>query len=98
MALSEQELPPLETEDDALERIETVIQAVADGRLSVKKAMTSVRATAIWYYLHRQDQERTRLTRAVRRAATELRGELADARDEDDEPWKRGGLEGDGRS
>lgn len=84
MAIDESELPPLKTEQDAVDRIETVIQAVADGRLEVEKAVTSVRATAIWYYLHRQDQERTRLTRAVERAARELSGELND----DDEPWR----------
>lgn len=84
MALEPNELPPLETEDDALRRIETVIQAVADGRLSVEKATTSVRATAIWWHLRKSDREMDRLTRKVRRAAQQLRGEL----DEDDEPWR----------
>lgn len=84
MALEPNELPPLETEDDALDRIETVIQAVADGRLSVEKAVTSVRATSIWWHLRKSDSEMDRLTRKVRRAAKELRGEL----DDDDEPWR----------
>lgn len=89
MALDESELPPLETEQDALDRIDTVLEGVREGRLEIAAAKQAVLATSIWWHLRRSDTDL--LTQKVRRAATELRGELEDERHDDDEPWKQGG-------
>lgn len=82
MALDESEVPPLETEQDALDRIDTVLQGLRDGRLEIEAAKQAVLATSIWWHLRRQDTTYDRVSHKVLLAAQSLRGDA----------------EGDGRS